>query len=86
MQTIKQMTIDILMEFIKKKNSDSQYGAILVINALIRCCKGDKRQQLIKEIDKKSCKLAIYENVIESRKIEKNMAHELYLYQTYLLR
>ena len=75
------------MVFIKNKGAaELQYGAILVINALIRCCKGEKRHQFIKEIDKRSFRETVYKNIIARGNVDKNMAHELYLYQTHLLR
>lgn len=81
------MQIVNLMNHIKKQNSsDLQYGSLLVINALIRCCKGEKRQQLIKEINIKTYREAIYQHIISPGNVPKHIAHELYMYQTYLLR
>lgn len=86
-QIIRQITIPNLIDFIKKREDVGvQYGALLVINSMIKCCKGEKRQQFIKEINQKSCREAIYQHIISRGNIERDMGRELYTYQTYLLR
>ncbi|XP_001815393.2 engulfment and cell motility protein 1 isoform X2 [Tribolium castaneum] len=85
-ETIKRVKIIDLMNHIKKQDdSDLHYGSLLVMNALIRCCKGEKRQQLIKEINIKQYRETIYKHVITPGNVTKNVARELYIYQTYLL-
>ncbi|RZC38045.1 hypothetical protein BDFB_012498 [Asbolus verrucosus] len=86
-KTIKKVSITDLVPFIRKKTSqDLQYGALLVINAIVRCCKGEKRQQLIKEINLKQNRETISQYIIAANNVDKPMARELYIYQTFLLR
>ncbi|XP_074033990.1 engulfment and cell motility protein 2 [Leptinotarsa decemlineata] len=62
-----------------------QYGALLLINTIIRLCKGDQKKQLIKEMNLAKNRENIYKYIIEPGELDKDMQHELYVIQTYLL-
>ncbi|CAG9768633.1 unnamed protein product [Ceutorhynchus assimilis] len=63
-----------------------QYSALLLINTIIKGCKGEKKLQLIKEMNYRRTRENIYNNIINTDdKLDKNMEHELYVLQTYLL-
>jgi hypothetical protein len=90
-EIITEISIENLTEHIKKVMApEIQYGALLAINSLIRSCKGEKRQQLIKELNLRKHRENIYQHIIASgnvnnKKVDKILAHELYICQTFLL-
>lgn len=69
----------------KHSNMDLQYSALLLINTLIRVCKGDRRLKLIKEMNQSKNRENIYNYIIVKGNLDRKMEHELYVLQTYLL-
>lgn len=59
---------------------------MMLMNAIVKSVKGEKRNQLIKELNLSINKSAIFKYIIQESKIDNAMAHELYVYQTYILR
>ncbi|XP_018580043.1 engulfment and cell motility protein 1 isoform X2 [Anoplophora glabripennis] len=83
---IKEVPITDLTPYIWNENNRSlQYGILLLINTIIKLCKGVKKQQLIKEMNLKQNRDSIYRYIIVPGGLEKNTEHELYVLQTYLL-
>lgn len=60
----------------------------MLINATVKAVQGEKRLQLIKEMNFPGNRKIIFEHIIKARKDNVNaaIAHELYTYQTYILR
>ncbi|XP_066144082.1 engulfment and cell motility protein 2-like isoform X1 [Euwallacea fornicatus] len=62
-----------------------QYVALLLINTMIKVSKGEKRSQLIKQMNIRKTRENIYNFIIMEGNFDRNMEHELYVLQTYLL-
>ncbi|KAJ8954982.1 hypothetical protein NQ318_000413 [Aromia moschata] len=85
-EIIRGVPITELTPYIWSENSKSvQYGILLLINTIIRLCKGDKKLQLIKEMNLRQNRDNIYKYVILPGNLDRNTEHELYVLQTYLL-
>lgn len=67
-------------------HEDLQYLVLLLINTIIRICKTDHRMQYIKEMNLKQNRDFIYKYIISRINLDRNIEHELYVLQTYLLR
>nr|CAI5827497.1 unnamed protein product [Callosobruchus analis] len=52
---------------------------------MIRLCKGEKKLQMIKEMNYKQNRDSIYKYIIGNGDLDQKMEHELYVLQTYLL-
>lgn len=63
-----------------------QYGILLLINTIIRLCKGEQKLQFIKEMNLKQNRDNIYKHIISRNDLDRNTEHELYVLQTYILR
>lgn len=62
-----------------------QFMSLLLINTIIKVCKSDKKEQIIKQLNQKKTRANIYDHIIERGDLSKKMEHELYVLQTYLL-
>ncbi|KAJ8920454.1 hypothetical protein NQ315_005322 [Exocentrus adspersus] len=84
---IKEVPITELTPYIwnDENNKSLLYGILLLINTIIKLSKGAQRQQLIKEMNLKQNRDSIYRHIIVPGGLEKNIEHELYVLQTYLL-
>ncbi|KAG5885731.1 hypothetical protein JTB14_000653 [Gonioctena quinquepunctata] len=88
-QIMKEVPITCLTPYFRDRSSKGkrlQYGVLLLINTIIRLCKGDQKKHLIKEMNLAKNRGDIYKYIIEpGGQLDKNMEHELYVIQTYLL-
>ncbi|VEN45661.1 unnamed protein product [Callosobruchus maculatus] len=85
-QIIEEISLNILTQFIwNERGKTVQYEVISLVNAMIRLCKGEKKLQLIKEMNYKQNRDSIYKYIIENSNLDQKMEHELYVLQTYLL-
>ncbi|CAH1958931.1 unnamed protein product [Acanthoscelides obtectus] len=85
-QIIERISLSTLTQFIwNEKGRSLQYEVILLVNAVIRLCNGERRLQMIKEMNYKQNRDNIYKHIIENGNLDKKMEHELYVLQTYLL-
>ncbi|KAH1019193.1 hypothetical protein HUJ04_009047 [Dendroctonus ponderosae] len=69
----------------RTSSRDLQYSALLLINTIIRICKGEKKTKLIREMNLRKTRENIYSNIIKEGSLDKSMEHELYVLQTHLL-
>nr|CAH7712980.1 unnamed protein product [Callosobruchus chinensis] len=85
-QIIEDISLNTLTQFIWNERGKSvQYEVISLVNAMIRLCKGEKKLQMIKEMNYKQNRGSIYKYIIENSNFDQKMEHELYVLQTYLL-
>lgn len=84
---IKEIPITCLIPYIRLTQGKNklQYGVLLLINTIIRLCKGDQKKQLIKEMNLNQNREDIYRHIISPGGFDKAMEHELYVIQTYIL-
>ncbi|KAF2881598.1 hypothetical protein ILUMI_24573 [Ignelater luminosus] len=83
---IQELSIKDLIPFIwSEEHGGLQLNTMMLINAMVRCLKGDKKQQLIKELNRSKNREYIFNNIIKNTSVDNQMAHELYVYQTHLL-
>ncbi|XP_057658530.1 engulfment and cell motility protein 1-like [Diorhabda carinulata] len=84
---IKDIPITCLIPYIRLTDCKNklQYGVLLLINTIIRLCKGDQKKQLIKEMNLNQNREDIYKYIIAPGGLDKSMEHELYVIQTYIL-
>lgn len=85
---VSDLSISGLVQNIKYNTANNQLATntLQLVNAMVRAVQGDKRTQLIKEMDLKANKAIIYSFVIEVGPVDKILANELYVYQSFLLR
>lgn len=69
----------------RTSSRELQYSALLLINTIIRICKGERKMKLIREMNLRKTRENIYSNIIKEGSVDKSMEHELYVLQTYLL-
>ncbi|XP_060526896.1 engulfment and cell motility protein 2-like isoform X2 [Cylas formicarius] len=82
---IREVPITEIVPYIwSEDNGDLQYSALLLINTIIKCCKGDKKVALIKEMNLRKNRENVYKHIILKGDLERNMEHELYVLQTYI--
>lgn len=75
------------MPFIwKDEHVNLQHNTMMLINAMVKSVKGEKQIQYIKELNKRGNKGFIFAKVIQKGNVDRLMARELYVYQTYVLR
>lgn len=83
---IETVPITCLTPYIRHANGKKlQYGVLLLINTIIKCCKGEQKKQLIKEMNLTQNREDIYKHIIAPGGFDKKMEHELYVIQTYIL-
>ncbi|XP_072384883.1 engulfment and cell motility protein 2-like [Diabrotica undecimpunctata] len=83
---IREIPITCLVPYIRRDDGRKlQYGVLLLINTIIRLCKGDQKRNLIKEMNYSKNREDIYKYIIEEGDMDKKMEHELYVIQTYIL-
>lgn len=64
-----------------------QLNTLMLINTIVRVVDDDKKMQLIKEMNLSTNRKTIFDHIIKlESNIDEAMAHELYVYQTYVLR
>ncbi|XP_050295202.1 engulfment and cell motility protein 1-like [Anthonomus grandis grandis] len=69
----------------QKAQPDLQYASLRLINTLIKISDHQKRRELIKEMNLKQNRENMYHHIIMERNYGKDMEHELYILQFYLL-
>ncbi|KAB0800298.1 hypothetical protein PPYR_06038 [Photinus pyralis] len=80
------LSIDDIISFISRQElSQLQLNTMMLINAMVKNLRGDKRQHLIKDLNRSKNKEYIFTYIIKKSKIDPGMARELYAYQTYIL-
>nr|CAI5827492.1 unnamed protein product [Callosobruchus analis] len=85
-QIIEEISLNMLTQFIwNEQGRIVQYEVISLVNAMIRLCKGEKKLQMIKEMNYKQNRDSIYKYIIGNGDLDQKMEHELYVLQTYLL-
>ncbi|KAK4880933.1 hypothetical protein RN001_004252 [Aquatica leii] len=62
-----------------------QLNTMMLINAMVKSVKGDKRNYLVKDLNRSRNRECIFTNIIKNMKKDSAMAHELYAYQTYIM-
>lgn len=68
-------------------NDALQLNTLMLINAMTKAMWRDRKTQIMKELNSMQFKEAIFDHVLHhSNKVNENIAHELYVCQTYSLR
>lgn len=62
-----------------------QFMSLSLINTIIKVCKSNKKEQIIKQLNQKMIREKIYQCIITPGDLSRKMEHELYVLQTYLL-
>lgn len=84
---MKSLNISDLLQFCIVWNVNFQVKLLRLVNTMVRCVKKDQRYTLLETLDSKKNKQCIYDNIINSEnEITNAMAHELAVYQSYILR
>ncbi|XP_076258220.1 engulfment and cell motility protein 1-like [Rhynchophorus ferrugineus] len=76
---------DIMPYIWNNTDQDLHYSAVLLINTLIRTSHGEKKTRMIKEMNQSKNREHIYNRIIQKENLSRNMQHELYVLQTYIL-
>ncbi|KAK5649209.1 hypothetical protein RI129_000238 [Pyrocoelia pectoralis] len=83
---ILELSVDDVISFISRQEfSQLQLNTMMLINAMVKNLKGEKRHYLIKDLNRSKNKEYIFTYIIKKSRIDSGMAHELYAYQTYIL-
>ncbi|CAG9861268.1 unnamed protein product [Phyllotreta striolata] len=83
---IKDIPITCLIPYIRLEDGKKlHYGVLLLINTIIKSCKGEQKKILIKEMNLAQNREDIYKFVIAPGNLDKKTEHELYVVQTYIL-
>lgn len=87
-QIVKQVLVKDLMKlfYIDEHGEELHYHVLLLINTIIRLCKGDQKMQYIKEMNLKQNRESIHKHIISRSNLDRDTEHELYVLQTYILR
>ncbi|KAF5304380.1 hypothetical protein FQA39_LY09759 [Lamprigera yunnana] len=67
------------------ENVNLQLNTMMLVNALVKCVKGERRSYFIKDLNRSKNREYIFSHIIRYMKRDSAMAHELYTYQTYIL-
>ncbi|KAF5298682.1 hypothetical protein FQR65_LT09662 [Abscondita terminalis] len=62
-----------------------QLNSMMLINAMVKSVKGDKKSYFVKDLNRSKNRELIFLNIIKNMKNDYSIAHELYVYQTYVL-
>ncbi|KRT80622.1 hypothetical protein AMK59_5883, partial [Oryctes borbonicus] len=83
---MKNINISELILFCKVWNVNFQVKVLRLINTMVRCVKKESRYSLLEALDNQKNKQCIYDNIINSgNEMTSSMAHELVVYQSYIL-
>ncbi|XP_018322121.1 engulfment and cell motility protein 2-like isoform X2 [Agrilus planipennis] len=81
-----QLSIDDIIPYVcSDALPNLQLNALMLINALTKYSKEDKRREIIKELNKTQNRDFIYNGLIKGKKVAPDIAHQLYVYQTCML-